>query len=227
MSPEQIVEATLFASQAPLTAAELAGADEDLTPERVLDAIRTLRERYEEEEHAFQIYQLGDGFQVLTRPEFAPYLERFDSVGRSPILSQAALETLAIIAYRQPLGRVEIEEIRGVDSSTVLRTLLEWELVHVVGRGEGLGRPLLYGVSQRFLDHFGFTGLEDLPEPEDLSVALRPPAEGIVEPPAEAAAGATGRDPEGPADATGADSGSRGPGVEPGQDASAGVSIDA
>lgn len=184
MSPEQIVEATLFASQTPLTAAELARADEDLTPERVADAIQALRERYEEEEHAFQIYQLGEGFQVLTRPEYAPYLDRFDSVGRSPVLSQAARETLAIIAYRQPIGRLEVEEIRGVDSSTVLRTLQEWELVQVVGRGEGLGRPLLYGTSPRFLYHFGFTSLEDLPEPGELSVALLPPDERIVEPPA-------------------------------------------
>ena len=185
MSPEQIVEATLFASQTPLTAAELARADEDLTPERVSDVIRSLRERYEEEEHAFQIYQLGDGFQLLTRPEYAPYLERFDSVGRSPVLSRAALETLAIIAYRQPIGRIEIEEIRGVDSSSVLRTLQDWELVRVVGRGEGLGRPLLYGTSRGFLDHFGFTSLEDLPEPEGLSVALRPPDEGVLEPRAD------------------------------------------
>ncbi len=177
MSPEQIVEATLFASQTPLTAVELARADEALTRERVLEAIQTLRQRYEEHERAFQIYQLGDGYQVLTRPEYAPYLERFDSVARSPVLSQAALEALSIVAYRQPIGRVEIEEIRGVDSSTVLRTLQEWELVQVVGRGEGLGRPLLYGTSARFLDHFGFTGLDDLPEPENLSVALSPPRE--------------------------------------------------
>ncbi len=173
MRPEQIVEATLFASQSPLTAGELARADEDLTVERVEEAIAALRSRYEEGEHAFQIYQLGDGYQVLTRPEYAPYLERFDSVPRAPVLSTAALETLAIIAYRQPIGRIEIEEIRGVDSSSVLRTLQDWELIEVVGRGEGLGRPLLYGTSDRFLDHFGFTGLEDLPRPEDLPVALR------------------------------------------------------
>lgn len=180
MSPEQIVEATLFASQTPLTPAELARADESLSEERVLEAIRALRERYEEGDRAFQVYQLGDGYQILTRPEYAPYLERFDSVVRSPLLSQAALETLAIVAYRQPIGRMEIEEIRGVDCSTVLRTLLEWELIRVVGRGAGLGRPLLYGTTPRFLDHFGFTDLEDLPRPEDLSVALRPPEERVV-----------------------------------------------
>lgn len=173
MSPEQVVEATLFASQSPLTPAELARADEGLTPDRVREALEELRRRYDEQERAFQIYQLGDGYQILTRPEYAPYLERFDSVPRSPTLSDAALETLAIVAYRQPIGRVEIEEVRGVSSSSVLQTLQEWELVEVVGRGEGLGRPLLYGTTQKFLDHFGFQDLSDLPATEDISVTLR------------------------------------------------------
>jgi segregation and condensation protein B len=173
MTPEQIVEATLFASQTPLTAAELARADELLDVARVEDALQALRGRYDEEERAFQLYQLGDGYQLLTRPEYAPYLERFDSVARPPALSRAALETLAIIAYRQPIGRLELEEIRGVVSTTVLRTLQDWELIGIVGRGEGLGRPLLYGTTRVFLDHFGFQDLSELPRPEDLPVALR------------------------------------------------------
>lgn len=173
MSPEQIVEATLFASQTPLTPAELARADESLTAAAVRDALMELRRRYDREERAFQVYQLGDGYQLLTRPEYAPYLERFDSVPRSPNLSDAALETLAIVAYRQPIGRVEIEEIRGVGSSSVLTTLQDWELIEVVGRGEGLGRPLLYGTTRRFLDHFGFQDLSDLPATEEIPVSLR------------------------------------------------------
>jgi segregation and condensation protein B len=173
MTPEQIVEATLFASQSPLTPSELAQADESLDAARVEEALQSLRERYDDEDHAFQLYQLGDGYQLLTRPEYAPYLERFDSVPRPPALSRAALETLAIIAYRQPIGRLEIEEIRGVASTTVLRTLQDWELIGIVGRGEGLGRPLLYGTTGAFLDHFGLQGLDELPQPEDLSVALR------------------------------------------------------
>jgi segregation and condensation protein B len=172
MRLEQIVEATLFASQAPLTPAELARADEDLTAASVREAIQTLRDAYEAQERSFQIYELGDGFQILTRPEFASYLERFDSVPRSPYLSSAALETLAIVAYRQPIGRIEIEEVRGVSASSVLRTLTDWELIEVVGRGEGLGRPLLYGTTQRFLDHFGLKSLDELPAPEELPVVL-------------------------------------------------------
>jgi segregation and condensation protein B len=188
MRPTQIVEATLFASQSPLTPSELARADESLTPEIVERSLGELREEYEKGERAFQIYNLGDGYQILTRPEYAPYLERFDSVPRTLGLSSAALETLAIIAYRQPISRVEIEEIRGVGSTTVLHTLQEWEMIDVVGRGEGLGRPLLYGTTRRMLDHFGLRDLADLPRLEDLPVTLQ--AERTLEVPPEEPAGA-------------------------------------
>ncbi|WP_310758884.1 SMC-Scp complex subunit ScpB [Candidatus Palauibacter soopunensis] len=182
MSPEQIVEAALFASQTPLTARELARADDALDVRRVREALAALREHYDTDGRAFQVYQLGDGFQILTRPEFVPYLERFDSIPRPPTLSRAALETLAIIAYRQPIGRIEVEEIRGVASTSVLRTLQDWELIEIVGRGEGLGRPLLYGTTSRFLDHFALQSLDDLPAPEDLSVALvRAESEALTE----------------------------------------------
>jgi len=182
MSPEQIVEATLFASQTPLTPREIARADESLDVEVVRTALDGLRERYEGDGRAFQVYQLGDGYQILTRPEFAPYLERFDSVPRPPSLSRAALETLAIVAYRQPLGRIELEEIRGVASASVLRTLQDWELIAVVGRGEGLGRPLLYGTTKHFLDHFALQSLSDLPRAQDLPVSLaRTTAEEVTE----------------------------------------------
>ncbi len=193
MSPEQIVEAALFASQTPLTARELARADDALDVRRVREALAALREHYDTDGRAFQVYQLGDGFQILTRPEFVPYLERFDSIPRPPTLSRAALETLAIIAYRQPIGRIEVEEIRGVASTSVLRTLQDWELIEIVGRGEGLGRPLLYGTTTRFLDHFALQSLDDLPAPEDLSVALvRAESEALTEsalPPEDPAAG--------------------------------------
>ncbi len=186
MRPAQIVEAALFASQSPLTPRDIARADESLTVEMVQDALGELREEYERSDRSFQIYNLGDGYQILTRPEYAPYLERFDSVPRTYGLSPAALETLAIIAYRQPISRVEIEDIRGVGSTTVLRTLQEWELIDVVGRGEGLGRPLLYGTTRRLLDHFGLRDLSDLPRLEDLPVTLQ--AERTLEVPTEAVA---------------------------------------
>ncbi len=183
MRPDQIVEAVLFASDAPLSVEEIARADESLNEDRVEEAIQDLRAQYEESERAFQVVELGEGYQILTRPEFAPYLERFDTVPRPSRLSGPALETLAIIAYRQPIGRIEIEYIRGVSSAGVIHTLQDRALVEVVGRGEGIGRPLLYGTTQRFLEHFGFKALEDLPRPEELPVILRDrtPLEDLVE----------------------------------------------
>lgn len=173
MNTAQIVEAVLFASDAPLKAEEIARADESLDEDRVEEAIRFLKTEYDEAERAFQVVELAEGYQVLTRPEFATYLERFDTVPRSSRLSGPALETLAIIAYRQPIGRIEIEYIRGVSSSGVIRTLQDRSLVEVVGREEGIGRPLLYGTTMRFLEHFGFRSLDDLPRPEELPVVLR------------------------------------------------------
>ena len=173
MTTTQIIEALLFASDAPLAAADLARAAEAMDEEAVEAAIAELRAQYEQTGRAFQVYEIGGGFQILTRPDFAPYLERFDTVPQTSRLSSPALEVLAVIAYRQPIDRTEIEEIRGVGSSGVLRTLQDRGLVEVVGRGEGLGRPLLYGTTRRFLEHFGFRALEDLPRPDELPVVLR------------------------------------------------------
>lgn len=173
MKASQIVEGVLFASDAPLKAEEIARADESLDEDRVEEAIQELRTFYDESERGFQVVELGEGYQILTRPELATYLERFDTIPRPPRLSGPALETLAIIAYRQPIGRIEIEYIRGVGAAGVIRTLQDRGLVEVVGRAEGLGRPLLYGTTLRFLEHFGFVSLDDLPRPEELPVVLR------------------------------------------------------
>ena len=172
MKTTQIIEALLFASDAPLSAEDLARGEEDLDADAVERAIADLRRDYEQQGRAFQIYQLAGGYQLLTRPEYSPHLERFETVPRNTRLSGAALEVLAIIAYRQPIGRSEVEEIRGVGSSHVLRTLQELGLIDVVARGEGLGRPLLYGTTGRFLEHFGFASLDDLPKPDELPVVL-------------------------------------------------------
>jgi len=173
MRATEIIEALLFASDAPLTAADLCRAHEDLDEDAVEEAIRALRAEYDATGRAFQIYEIAGGYQLLTRPEYASVLERFHTVPQSGRLSGAALEVLAIIAYRQPIGRAEIEEIRGIGSAGVLRTLQERQLIDVVGRGEGLGRPLLYGTTKKFLEHFGFNSLHDLPRPEELPVVLK------------------------------------------------------
>jgi len=113
MRTTTIVEALLFASDAPLSATDLARGDESLDEDQVEAAVEALRSEYEATERAFQIYELGGGYQILTRPELAPYLERFDTVPQNARLSAPALEVLAVIAYRQPIGRAEVEEIRS------------------------------------------------------------------------------------------------------------------
>jgi segregation and condensation protein B len=168
----QIIEALLFASDAPLTAADLARVDERLDEDTVEAVIQELRSEYEVSERSFQVYELAGGYQLLTRPEFVTVLERYESVPQPARLSQSALEVLAIIAYRQPIGRAEVEEIRGVGSSGVLRTLQDRHLIEAVGRAEGLGRPLLYGTTTKFLEHFGYRSLEDMPRPDELPVVL-------------------------------------------------------
>ena len=173
MNAAQIVEAVLFASDAPLKAEEIARADDALDEDLVEEAVGELNAVYSESERAFEIRELGEGYQLLTRPDFATYLERFDTVPRPSRLSGPALESLAIIAYRQPIGRIEMEYIRGVGSAGVIRTLQDRALIDVVGRGEGIGRPLLFGTTQRFLEHFGFRSLDDLPRPEELPIILR------------------------------------------------------
>lgn len=183
MRTSEIVEALLFASDAPLTAEDIARADESFDEDAVEAAVQALRAEYDRTGRAFQIFELAGGYQVLTRPEYASVLARFDTVPRASRLSAPALEVLAIIAYRQPVGRAEIEEIRGVGSAAVLRTLQDRGLIEVVGRSDGLGRPLLYGTTQRFLDHVGFRSLEDLPRPDELPVVLREREQGAAEMP--------------------------------------------
>lgn len=172
MLSSRVVEALLFASETPLSAAELARADAGFDEEIVERLVAELRAEYEREGRAFDIFEIAGGYQILTRPEFGPLLDQFHTVPVSSRLSAPALETLAIIAYRQPVGRAEIEEIRGVGAGGVLRTLQERGLVDVVGRAETLGRPLLYGTTPEFLGHFGFRSLADLPRPDELPVVL-------------------------------------------------------
>ena len=172
MQPSRLLEALLFASESPLTADDLARADPGFDEEVVERLVSELRSEYEREGRAFDVYEIAGGYQLLTRPEFAPFLDRFHTVPVSPRLSSPALETLAIIAYRQPVGRAEVEEIRGVGAGGVLRTLQERGLIDVVGRAATLGRPLLYGTTAAFLSHFGFRTLADLPRPDDLPVVL-------------------------------------------------------
>jgi segregation and condensation protein B len=170
----QLLEAALFAANRPLTLDELEGLEPDAAPAEVRTALDALREHYDFDGHSIEVVELAGGYQILTRASFAAAVERAQAMQRQPRLTPATLETLATIAYRQPVGRAEIEEIRGVNAGGVLRTLQERGLIEVVGRSEGLGRPLLYGTTPLFLELLGMNDLADLPRAEELTIALQP-----------------------------------------------------
>ena len=175
MSPlAQLIEAALFSACRPLTAEELTALDPDANAADVRVALEQLREHYDFNQHGVELVDLSGGYQILTRPVHAAAIERAQFSVRTPKLTAATLETLAVIAYRQPVGRVEIEEIRGVSAGGVLRSLQERGLIEVVGRSEALGRPLLYGTTALFLELLGMRDLTDLPKAEELTIALRP-----------------------------------------------------
>jgi segregation and condensation protein B len=170
----QLLEAALFSAARPLTAEELATLDVDATLADVRVALEQIREHYDFEQHGVELVELAGGYQILTRPVHAAAIERAQFSVRTPKLTAAALETLAVIAYRQPVGRAEIEEIRGVSAGGVLRSLQERSLIEVVGRSEALGRPLLYGTAPMFLELLGLRDISDLPRAEELTIALQP-----------------------------------------------------
>ncbi len=169
----KLLEAALFSSARPIATESLVGLDAEATPAGVAAALDELRDHYDADGHGVELLQVGDGWQILTRPEYTEAIERAQLAARPQRLSGAALETLAIIAYRQPIGRAEIEEIRGVGAGSILKSLQERGLIDVIGRGEGLGRPLLYGTTTLFLEHFALRHLEELPRADELAVALR------------------------------------------------------
>ncbi len=197
MTPEiqAALEALLFASDAPLELARI-GEVLDLAPDEVRAALDTLRVACETAGRGLTVVEVGGGYRLVTRPELAPVLLRLQRLRLKSRLSRAALETLAIVAYRQPISRPEIEQLRGVSADAVVTHLLERRLVRVVGRRETPGRPILYGTTRDFLEHFGLRDLAELP-PFDIPA---PPA--AVEAPApEAAAGEAAEVPvETPAD---------------------------
>ena len=174
---ESRIEALLLSTDRPLTEARIAdmlGKVRKGASKRVQAAIEALNTEYEQHNRSFRVERLAGGWQILTLPEFGPLLHRQHAERQATRLSQAALETLSIVAYRQPIMRAEIEAIRGVACGEVLRSLLERRLVAVVGRAEELGRPMLYGTTPQFLRVFGLSSTDDLPEVEGLQVGRSP-----------------------------------------------------
>jgi segregation and condensation protein B len=164
--PIDIVEGLLFASEAPLEAERIRDV---LELERIEDArelVGSLRERYEREARAFQIAEVGGGYRMVTRADLAPWLVRLARARTRVRLSRAALEALAIVAYKQPVSRPEIDAVRGVNSEGVLDNLLERRLVRIAGRKEAPGRPFLFETTREFLVAFGLRDLDDLPKVE-------------------------------------------------------------
>ena len=168
-----MLEAMLFSTHHPLTAGRLAELLNLESTKPIRGAIKQLNAQYEESNRSFRIEQVAGGYQLLTLPQFGDALKKLHQKEADAKLTKAALETLAIIAYRQPIGRAEIEEIRGVSVGGVLKALLERGLLDIVGRSEGLGRPLLYGTTPAFLEQFALRHLEELPRADELAVALR------------------------------------------------------
>lgn len=165
---DRIIEAILFASDTPLPGSKIAqivGAGDAREVRRLID---TLNQRYDEAQHAFRIEEIAGGFQLLTRSDYNPWLAKLHTQRADSKLSPAALETLAIVAYKQPIIRADIEAIRGVAVGEVINRLREMNLVKIVGRAEEIGRPMLYGTTKRFLEVFGLANLDDLPQIEAL-----------------------------------------------------------
>ncbi len=171
------VEAVLLAADEPLTARRLAaaaGLNDGAEARRLL---RRLHALYEKDGSAFQVEELAGGFQLLTRPQYHRWLARLRRGGQDLRLTTAARETLAIVAYRQPIMRGDIEGIRGVHCGEILRLLMEKGLVRIAGRHDSLGRPVLYGTTKKFLQVFGLRSLKDLPQVEKLRPPEKPAAE--------------------------------------------------
>lgn len=172
-----VIEALLFASEEPITVASLKKVVEDATTDELKDALRTLKEEYDAAERGVALFEVAGGFLICTRDTFAPWVEKMVKGKRRVRLSRAGLETIAVVAYKQPISRAEIERIRGVDCGGVLGTLVERDLVMIKGRDTGPGKPLLYGTTQEFLNYFGLNKISELPRLDELStLAARNPS---------------------------------------------------
>lgn len=168
------VEAALMLADEPLAARKLADVAGLLDVAEARSAIERLQALYDSDGSAFQIEEIAGGYQLLTRPAYHSWLARLKRTGHELRLTGAALETLAVVAYKQPIMRAEVEKVRGVACGEVVRQLMEKGLVKVAGRHDSLGRPQLYGTTKKFLQAFGLNELSDLPQVESLRVGERP-----------------------------------------------------
>ena len=194
MSLIRVIEALLFSAQKPLSIREItaaikdAGTEDELSRNEFADikqaevaaALQQLKGEYIQQQRAFQIIEKAEGWQLATDPAFAPWVRQLFPAPKPARLTAPALETLSIIAYRQPITRADVEAVRGVNIDGVLQTLMERGLVKIAGRAEIPGRPLLYETTQFFLDHFGLRTLDELPNAEELRKRYLPVARSVA-----------------------------------------------
>jgi segregation and condensation protein B len=193
---KQIVEALIVAAGEPVSAARIAEIVPGLEAEDVAGIVAELKREYEEQGRALEIWDVAGGFQLRTHASVAPYL-RLLHRERALRLTRAALETLALVAYRQPVTRAEIERVRGVDAGPVLKSLVDRKLVRIAGHREVPGRPLVYATTKRFLEVFGLPKLDDLPTLREAEELLPPPENAAAVTPLDPDAAEAEQPPEG------------------------------
>ena len=167
-----VIEALLFASEKPLTIEQIKSILDNLDTAQINGIIEELRSEYEKSNRGMRIVQIAGGFQMITPPSLAPFLKKLYKQRHVERLSRPALETLAIVAYKQPITRLQIESIRNVNIDGIIKNLLDKDLIRVVGRKKAPGRPKVYGTTRQFLEYFGLKSLEELPKTEDLKCLL-------------------------------------------------------
>lgn len=177
---KSIIESLIFASDEPISAQEIIkavkeidGDETSITPSDIDKSVSELNKKYNGDESSFKILRIAEGFIFGTKSEYAKYVGFLSNEKTKRRLSQAALETLAIIAYKQPITKPEIESIRGVNSDYMINTLLEKVLITIRGRSETIGRPLLYGTTPEFLKYFGINKISDLPKPREIDEIVK------------------------------------------------------
>lgn len=163
------IEAMLFVSGEPLTLREIA-INLELTPKYVEDLLKELMESYNDKERGIKLINIDGAYQLVTKPEYSSYIQKLLKKNKRQSLSQASLESLAIVAYKQPITRIDIDEIRGVKSESAIQRLIEKDLIKEVGRLEVPGRPILYGTTEEFLRQFGLADLKELPSLDLFSI---------------------------------------------------------
>ncbi len=167
-----VIEALLFASEKPLTLEQIKNVLDGLATDQIRGVLEELKSEYERANRGIRINEVAGGFQMITSPNFAPFLKKLYKERRAEKLSKPALETLAIVAYKQPVTRLEIESIRDVNVDGVVKHLLDKGLIRIAGRRKAAGRPYVFGTTRQFLEYFGLKSLEELPKIENFPAAV-------------------------------------------------------